>query len=163
MKTFATVFVACLGLGLAVAEAGDKAWFDMENCAMCQNLSGEPGLLDHMTWENHVISNGMMSFTSVDPEYQEKYEKAKKNMEATGQKLMSGEQMNLCGSCMSFGGLVMAGVNMEVVNIKAGEVMLMTSTDEALVKKIQDHAKKNSEEYEKHFAEGDKGHEGHGH
>jgi hypothetical protein len=165
MKTFVTVFVACLCLGLAVAEAGDTPWFDLENCVMCKNISGEDGLWENLTWETHLITNGMMSLTVVDSEYEEAYEKAKKGMQATGQELQSGKQMHLCGFCMSYGSLIMSGANMEAVETKAGEILLVTATDDAVVEQIQTHAKKTMEEYEKLHQPGHSGkaHQKHGH
>ena len=162
MKALVISLLACLCIGLTVAEAGDeKPWFDLENCGMCKGMSSIPGLMENMTWETHVISNGMMTFTMVDAEYAKAYAKAKKMMEATGKKMMEGEKVDLCGFCSSFGSLAMAGANIEAVETKGGEVMLMTSADEALVKKIQAHAETSIEEFAK-MQEHD-AHAGHNH
>ena len=52
--------LACLTLTVAVATAGDKAWFDLENCGMCKNMMAEEGLMENMKWETHAIAAGLM-------------------------------------------------------------------------------------------------------
>ena len=156
--------LACLTLTVAVATAGDKAWFDLENCGMCKNMMAETGLMENMEWETHVIASGMMSITVVDPAYAEAFQRANKNMEKAHAAMMKGEQTNLCGFCQSYGSLFQAGATMEKIEINSGQVMLVTSSDAKLVKKIHAHAETTISEFKKMKA-GDhsEAHEGHGH
>jgi hypothetical protein len=161
MKTILCSLIVCLSLTAAVAGAGDKAWFDPENCQMCTAMTEHAGLMEHMSWETYVIANGMLSVTTVDPEYMVAYREAHKKMEATGQEMMSGKTMELCGCCTDMGALLMAGAKMEAFPTKGGDVMLVTSGDEALAAKIQVHAETTIREMEKMMG-GHEGHEAHG-
>ncbi len=143
------------------AAPGTTPWFDLENCSMCKNMSSEEGLMENMDWENHLTTDGMMSITIVAAGYEEAFERSMKNMKATGEKLMTGEKMYLCGFCQSYGGLHMAGANFEQIKTKAGVVELVTSHDPAVVAKIQTHGQKTIDEYNKMVAAGS--HEGHEH
>lgn len=148
------VLMVALAAGVLVAGDGDQAWFDLEGCSMCKNFGAEPGLMEHIEWENHMISAGVMTVSVVDEEYQDALKRAEKNMAAVGQKLAAGEQLPLCGFCTSYGKLMMAGVKIEQVETKLGAVVLMTSSDPEVVKMIQEHAKHTDEEYEKIKAAG---------
>ena len=62
--------LALVGLFVAgVVVAGETAWLDWDNCGMCSNMASTEGLMDHMTWEQHDISKGVVSITVVDGEY----------------------------------------------------------------------------------------------
>ncbi len=143
-----------------VAHAGEGAWFDLENCSMCKNMSAEKGLMEHMEWETHLITNGMLSVTVVDPEYKEAFDRSMQNMKKTGEKLMAGEQMHLCGFCTSYGGLRMAGATFDYVETDAGHIDLVTSSDPKVVEMIRKHGQRTIDEYEKMMKEE---HEGHSH
>ncbi len=149
-------------LSLAVAFAGplcalgaEGEWFDLENCSMCKHMSAEEGLMDHMHWETHLIANGMLSVTTVDPEYQPAFQKAMAKMEETAKKLMSGEQMYLCGFCNSYGALQMAGAKFEDVQTDAGIIGLVTSADPQVVEMIHKHGQRTIDEFAKMTAESD--------
>ena len=166
MKTrwLAATIVALVMVSAVAAQAGDDGpWFDMANCAMCKNLLTEKGLLENMTWENHLIANGALSFTSVTPEYKDAYQQMGKAMEAAGAKLMAGEQLPLCNFCQSYGALMMAGAKAEMVETAGGDIGLITSTDPELVKKIHAHTQRTIDEYNKMFGGEAQGHQGHGH
>jgi hypothetical protein len=151
--------VACLSLFAAVAGAGDTPWLDPQNCQMCSAIVEHAGLMEHMTMESIAIGNGMVSLTTVEPEYLDAYRDAAKKMAATGEKLMAGEQMQLCGCCMDIGALMAAGAKMENVPTQHGAMMVLTSSDEALAAKIKAHAERTTMEMEKMMG----GHEGHDH
>ena len=164
LRWMTAAIAATLILSFVPAQAGDEgAWFDMENCSMCKHLTTQEGLLDHMIWENHIIANGALSFTKVDPEYKDAYKQMGKDMEAVGAKLMAGEQLPLCNFCQSYGGLMMAGAKMEMIETAGGEIGLVTSTDPEMVKKIHAHTQRTIDEYAKMFGGEEAGHEGHGH
>ena len=143
---------------MTLALAGEEvAWFDMTNCEMCQNWAGDDKMMHEMKWEQHKISDGMMSVTTVSPKYMEKYVAAQKNAEALGQKLMSGYQAKLCGCCQAMGATMAHGATMENVMLENGSVMLLTASDEAVVKDIHKIVERNKVEMAKMM-----GQEGHG-
>ena len=139
------VLMALLAIAMPAA-AGDhpaateSSWFDMENCAMCKNLSVDPGLLPHTTWENFSIEGGMMNVVTVDPAFAESMATANAAMEDLGAKMQSGQvnpmELKFCGHCMEFGQIMMAGVEMQNFKGQAAEVSLFTSDDPALVKRM---------------------------
>jgi hypothetical protein len=160
MKAWGTtvVLLAVVAAFALTARAGEEpAWIDLENCSMCKHLTGEPGLMEHLSWESFSISTGMMMVTTVEPEYEKAYAKAGMNMQKTGAELQAGAQMPLCGTCMAWGGLLMSGAKMDHLTTKAGHVTLLTGTEPELVAKIQAFAKRNQEEMEKHEAAKKKG------
>ena len=153
-KLWSAVF--CVGLlvavGMSIGDEG-KSWFDIHNCGMCKNMAAEEGLMDNLNWETHKISNGMVTITTIGTGYQEKFERATKNMQATAQKMMAGEEVHLCGFCTSYGNLMMAGVSSDIVESEVGVIQLITSNDEAVVKQIHDHAQHTIDAYEQWLAE----------
>ncbi len=126
--------------------AGDKPWFDMENCAFCSKLLEDPGLLKNSVWEHHEIDNGIISVTTVKPEYLPSYRKAEAAMNEVGKKIAAGEQVPMCGMCQAFGALFMKGARMEVVETSVGSVMLMTSSDSTVVTEIKAWGKRTNDE-----------------
>ena len=151
LLSFALLFVA-LSLN-----AGEKPWFDMENCAMCKNLYAQKGLVDHIMWEQHAISNGVVSVTTVEPAYLAKYRTAHIDMMAAGKKMQDGEMLPMCGSCTALGACMMKGLNMEYVETSAGDVMIMTSDNPELVKEVQAWGTRNTEEMKKMMMDSSKG------
>ena len=138
---------ACaVALALPVAVQASP-WFDLDNCSMCKNMTAEEGLMEHMEWENHLIESGMLSVTLVDPSYAAAFERAMTNMHATGEKLMTGEQMYLCGYCQGYGTLMMAGATWEKVDTEAGHISLVTSTDPVVVAQIREFGQRTIDEY----------------
>ena len=173
MKQYLLAGVTMLALVAMVAAviAGDEAeqpWFDLDNCGMCKPMASEEGLMEHMDWEHHLISNGWMTVTTVAPEYMEAFERAHTGMGAVAEKMGRGAEVHLCGFCQSYMGLAMAGANIEDVKTSAGYIGLVTSSDPAVVARIQDHAKRTMDEYQKmmeaHADQGEHDHDhGHGH
>jgi len=155
--------VCAVVLALPVA-AQDSPWFDLENCSMCKSMTAEKGLMEHMEWENHLIESGMLSVTSVDPSYAAAFERAMTNMQATGEKLMTGKQMYLCGYCQGYGALMMAGATWEKVDSEAGHISLVTATDPAVVAQIREFGQRTIDEYAKMMAShGEHPHDTHEH
>jgi len=142
-----------LALAVGVSVAGDQSktaelsWFDMENCAMCKSMPME--LYPSMTWEQYPISNGVVSVTIVTGEALPAYRKAHGDMMATGEKLMAGEQMAMCGSCQAFSACMMKGASYEYVETKNGDLMIVTAADEEVAAELKNWAMKNKEEMAK--------------
>ncbi len=152
MKRLVTAIAFCglLAAPLAAVYAGqEKPFFDLENCDMCKNMSAEKGLMDNMKWENHAIDNGLISVTTVAEGYEEAFVRSEKNMQKTGELMMNGKKMDLCGYCQSFSSLMMSGAKMEGVETGAGHIMLVTGDNPELVKKIHAHVKRTNAEMAK--------------
>jgi len=128
--------------------ADDSPWFDMQNCAMCKSMGD---MMNHVTMETHVLSDGMLSLTIVDPDYADKWAKVHQEMGATAQKVMAGEDLYVCNSCKSLLHLMQAGAEVQNVDSPGthSSMMLVTSDKPELAKMIQDHAKRNIEEMAK--------------
>ena len=140
---------------VSTGTAGDEeiAWFDMDTCSICRSFAAEEGLMDHMEWDAQLISNGMFTIAMVQPEYREAFARAAEKMQAVISKLESGEQMHLCGFCMSYGSLMQAGAKVEEFDTKAGHVSLITSSNPEVVTLIHAHGQRTLDEAEKMEAE----------
>ncbi len=154
MKTASLYLVAAITLLFAVSIAGDeKPWIDLENCIFCQQISKHEGLIDHMTCEHHEISNGHLMATVVDPEYRPAYVEAQKAMEQTGMDMAQGKldptKVHMCGSCEAYGSLLMSGAIVEHLPTKFGDIVLLTSDDMNVVKKIKAYGRRWAEEMAK--------------
>lgn len=157
-KTTLCISVALCAITLLVSLAqaagpmkSESGWFDFENCAFCKNLAAEDGLLEHSTWENHAISNGMVNITTVEPQYAAAMARAGEHMAALGMKIQAGEVnpmgLKMCQHCQTFGMMMMGGqVKMETINGDAATITLMTSDDESVVKRLHDMAARDTRE-----------------
>lgn len=146
-KMIALCTVALFVAGAAVA--GDMAWFDMDNCAMCKGISSHPEMMESITWEQHNISNGVVAVTTVEMKYMDEYRKAHAMMGETVKRLQEGEKMELCGSCTALGACMAKGVNQEYVETTHGDVWIVTSEKAEVVAELQNWAKRNTEEMAK--------------
>ena len=155
----ALVALTCLSCSLVNAQES-TGWFDLDNCAICKNMSDVEDLLPNIEWENHKIPNGMLSISVVPEEYKEKMDKAHEGMEATIERLKSGEAMELCGFCTSYGALMEAGAESTELKTVGGDISMITSNDPTVVEKIHAHAEKTIEEFKEMMEHGhDHGHE----
>ncbi len=151
MKKEKLAFIAVVVLLFAALlyAADEKPWFDMKNCEFCKNLLDDPKLLDNMTWKIYDISDGILTVSTVKPEYQKSYDKASKAMETIGMKMMSGEinpmDVKMCGSCEYYGKLMMMGAKMETIKTDNGDITLMRSDKPELVKMIQEYGHRSNE------------------
>ena len=158
MKTFALILmvtVMTMTSLVSVSFAGtalksESGWFDFENCVFCKFLTEDPNLMENSTWENHAIKNGSMNIMVVAPEYLEAMAEAENKMSILGNKMSSGEvnpmTMKMCGHCMNYGMIMMSGVNMERINGEAAIITLMTSDDPAMIERLHDQVKRDTEE-----------------
>lgn len=142
-RLIALSFAALVVAGVAVA--GSDAWFD-HDCAMCKNLMSEEALMNNMNWEQYNISSGIVSLTTVTPEYLDAYRTAHNNMTATAQLLMKGEQMELCGSCTALGKCMMMGAKQEYVETSSGDVWIVTSDNPEVVADLHKWVERNHAE-----------------
>jgi len=137
-------FLAVLLVAMTVM-AGEKPWFDMENCDFCKHLMTDPHLMENMTWEQYELSNGLMVVTTVKPEYVESFEKAMKEMEKLGTEMAEGKRtdVKMCGHCEYYGMLMASGAKFENFKTGAGYIDIITSDNPEILKKIRTYAANN--------------------
>ncbi len=146
------IALACVILIGLAATAEEKPWFDLEKCIFCKNLLADgQDLTKHMTWENHMISNGAVQVYTVEPEYHDAYIKANEAMEKIGMEMAQGKHMDayMCGSCQAYGTLMMKGVKFDMVHAKGADIMVISSDNPEVVKEIQAYTQKNIDELAK--------------
>ena len=137
---------------LAAPAYTETRWYDLENCAYCRNLTRDEHLLDHVTWESHLISDGALTVTVIDPAHEESYRRAMAAIAELDRKVKSGEvdptSMKVCGRCQAYGQLVTSGVKTETVVGEQAEITLVTADDPELVARIHEFVKRNIAEME---------------
>jgi hypothetical protein len=119
-----------------------------------KNMSSNPELMMSVSREQHPITGGIVSVTTVPEKYLEAYRAAHTDMVATSMRLQKGEMLEMCGSCTALGMCMMKGPNQEYVETAHGDVWILTSDDPAVVADLQSWAKHNKEEMKKMKAEG---------
>lgn len=154
MKSSPLYLMLAVMLLIAVTAVGDeKPWIDLDKCVFCQQLTKHDRLLDHMTCEHHEISNGHLMATVVDPEFRPAYVEAQKAMEQIGMDMAQGKidptKVYMCGSCEAYGNLLMSGAIIEHIPTKFGDIVLVTSDDPAVMKKIKAYGRRWTEEMAK--------------
>jgi hypothetical protein len=126
-----------------VAFAGDNApWVDMKGCPICSNVSSQEGLMENMTWEHHLTATGVMTSSTIRPEFQPQFAKAKAAMKELMGKVVAGEDVQVCGYCSSIASLLKNGAKAENIVTTASDIMLISSTDQAMITEIHTHAQK---------------------
>jgi hypothetical protein len=149
-RILALAFSCLLLLAISVVSGEEEShWFDMENCGFCKHLTEDPDLLPNTIWEHHKISNGLVSVTTVKPEFMGSHMTAMQKMEEVGKKMEAGEPVTMCNYCKAYGDLMAAGAKIEYVATKTGNVILTTSNDEAVVAKIHEFGQKTIDELAK--------------
>ena len=140
MRIASVIFLVLIA---TVAIAGEKGpWVDMKDCPICKNVSSEEGLMDNMTWEHHLTATGVMTVSTVKSEFQPQFARAKAAMKDLLGKVVAGEEIQVCGYCTSISSLLKEGVKAENIVTEASDIMLISSTDEAMIAKIHYHAQK---------------------
>lgn len=146
--------VLMVGLGLlvwssmpaAAKDSPDDFLAEMKKCGVCNAMSQNPELMEHMVWETHKIDNGMLCVASVDKEHVKEFMEVHKHMMKNVEKVKAdaklGKKTELCGFCQGMGELDKAGAKHQVIQTATGVVTLCTSTDPQVVKRIHAHADK---------------------
>lgn len=113
------------------------------DCDACDDLAmcGPDGLLDQgAVIQTVALKNGVMFvYTAANPGQVSAIQSAMHRRGERLSKLVSaGDKASLCGGCKDFRGAMASGkLQREVVNIEGGTLVLMTSNDPAMVKKIR--------------------------
>lgn len=144
-----SVLVAFGAVFVSAETPPPEKWFDMENCEMCKPLMEHPELMNNMTWEQHNISNGIISVTTVREPFMKQFKEAQMKMGACAARMQQGEQVALCPSCVAFGKCIMQGAKVEQVETQHGSLMLVMGSTPEQVAEIQAWAKRTNDEMKK--------------
>lgn len=161
----ALAVVALLSVSSVFINAGTEDWMDMENCAICKHLAADQEMMTNISWELYATKSGMVSVTTINDGYAERFETAHANMKATVDKMMAGEEMDVCNMCMGMGSLFQKGATSETFKTRKGEICI-TSSDNAEVVTEMHVWVERTEAGMKKMHEGikdDGSHEGHSH
>jgi hypothetical protein len=151
-KNLLVVLIGLVVCVFAVAQAGDEPWFDMVNCEMCKPLGNNPELLMNMSWEIFELSNGMLLLSTVDKAFEEPYKEVGVAMQKVIDRIMAGEEVQLCNSCKAMNMIYMKQPKVETFLTEHGDVTVMTSDDPELVAEMHAWAKRTNEELAKYEA-----------
>ncbi len=143
--TIFSVLLSVLAVSTVFA-AGEGSWFDMQNCEMCKPLMESKGLMEHMTWEHHKVSNGMVSITKVDQDYVDLYKKAQKKVNAVGEKWMRGEPVYVCNMCENIGSILRSGAISDMVESGNTFIRVTASADPGIIERIHGWADRTNKE-----------------
>lgn len=161
----AMIAVLVIGAGL-VAEEGKK-WLDPENCHFCQPLTETEGLLEAVGWENHNISNGIVTITTYAPKWEEAAKAAGAEMEKLWESYDPAAEHYLCGLCEAWLTVPMDKIATEKVEFNGGELSITTTADAEVLAQLHEMTDKTiaamATMMEVEEAEAEEGHEGHGH
>jgi len=142
---FLAIAVSILAASFIIA-GEEEPWFDMQNCEFCKSLTENPQLMNNMSWEHHKISNGLASITRVKAEFVGSYKEAQQKMRAVGDKMMRGEQVNVCNMCKSLGEIYNSGAKRDLVESDNIFVWVTTSDDPETVKMIHAWGERTTKE-----------------
>ena len=144
-RTLSTLTGCILILGAATMATDAGPWFDPVNCAFCKQFANQPDLFDHMNHEYHQLHNGMMQITHVDTDYQPAFAKAQEGVRTVVLDIQAGKPVTTCRHCTAQGSLFMAGVTPDVIKRGDDYIIIFTSSDTTLVRKIQEFGKNSAE------------------
>ena len=136
----------------AVKAEGAK-WLDPAGCYYCQPLMETEGMLEHCTWESHKIENGVLDVTTVEPGWEEAYEKAHQEMTDRWNAFDPANPQKMCGMCQAFVAAWDESIQMQDIKTMHGHVMLTTSPKPEVVKKLHMIADRTTKEMKKMAAE----------
>ena len=145
-KIFCIAVMMLLSIAF-IATASDEPWVDLKKCAFCRTLSDQPGLIEHMKTEYHNLHNGTMSITHIDKEYQAAFAKAQEAMRPVVRDLQAGKQIYTCPHCTTIGSLMMSGVIPDQILSGDNTIVVYTSSDSTMVKKIQEFGQKSADAF----------------
>ncbi len=143
----AFLLVVCLLFVVSARVQAQDNWFDMENCEICQALSENPDVMEHLKFDIKTIDNGMVMVMAIPEEHKAMLDEAHAKMKEAAENIDADSQ--LCGFCKSYSALMESGAKIEELDTVVGQITLVTSDDASVVAKIHEHAKRSQVEHEK--------------
>lgn len=138
--------------------AGEAKWLDPENCYFCQPLVAEPGLMDHVHWETHPISNGLVDVVTVDPGFEDQYEKAHAAMMERWQSFNPADPKPTCGMCKAWIDAWDTSIKSEDVKTMHGHIGISTSDNPEVVAKMHAISERTTKEMAAYMEMGKEAH-----
>ena len=154
--------MAVLVVGAVLVAQEETKWLDPANCYFCQPLTETEGLMEAVGWENHKISNGMVTITTYAPEWEEAVKAAGAEMEKRWEGYDPTAEHQLCGLCEAWLTVPMDKITIEKVDFNGGELTITTTTDAEVLSQLHEIADKTIAAMAA-MMETEEGHEGHGH
>ena len=130
--------VAMIALAVQSEEPAAGGWLDPAGCYFCQPLTQTEGLMEHLTWENHKLKNGMMSVTTYPAEWKEKYKACSVEMEKRWSTFDPAKPQHLCGMCSAWMKMPMDKIAWETVEFSGGEIHITNTADPALLAQLHE-------------------------
>jgi hypothetical protein len=134
--------LAAVGYVLSVT-AAEEPWFDLDKCMFCKAFASEPGLLDHMKTEYHDTKTGIISVTYIDKNYEAAFKKAQAGVGQVVADKVAGKPIVACKHCAGIGEFYTMGLG-ETIKSEKCIIVIYSSSDPAVVSKLQDFAKKTN-------------------
>ncbi|MHB0961332.1 MAG: hypothetical protein ACYC0X_22210 [Pirellulaceae bacterium] len=141
--------IVCLGTPVLAGDDKETNWIDLERCAVCKHVGQHAELMSSVKCETHIIDNGMLTVVTIPAEHKDTMHAVHAKMKETIEKLKSGEKMELCGFCKSYGALMEAGAQSQEIETSFGMISLLTSDRPEVVEQIKEHAKRVVKEHER--------------
>jgi hypothetical protein len=127
-----------IAFALQAQDAAAPKWLDPAGCYFCQPLTQTEGLMDHLTWENHNIKNGIVQVTTVPTEWKDKYKAACTEMEKRWGSFDPKNPQPLCGMCQAWQKVPKDKVTWEWVYFSGGEIGIGTATDSTVIAQLHE-------------------------
>lgn len=151
MKTLLSMGLVVVLAVVASAQEGTQTkeaqFFDMKNCEICKCM--EHMDMSKVGWKSHKIDKGMLTVTVIPDSMKGQWASCKTSMDNMIKKAESGEVTELCGFCNHFGELMKHGVKKQEIESIGGHLVLVTSDDAEVVKKIHALADRIEVEHKK--------------
>ena len=145
-RNLTLALIAAVGYVISVTAAGEP-WFDFEKCMFCKAFASQPGLLDHMKTEYHDTKTGIISVTYIDKDYEAAFKKAQDSIGQVVADKVAGKQIVACKHCAAIGDFYAMGLTQESIKSEKCIIVIYSSSDPAVVTKLQDFAKKTNEAF----------------
>lgn len=141
--------VALLSATAVFVAASPGTWMDMENCAVCKHLAADQELMMNISWDHYATKTGMISVTTINDGYAERFETAHAKMKTAIDKVMAGEKADMCNMCLGMGAFFQKGAEAENVKTNNGEISITSSDNAEVVAEIHAWVERTTSEMKK--------------
>jgi hypothetical protein len=145
-RNLTLALIAAVGYVISVT-AAEEPWFDFEKCMFCKAFASQPGLIDHMKTEYHDTKTGIISVTYIDKDYEAAFKRAQDSIGQVVADKVAGKQIVACKHCAAIGDFYAMGLTQESIKSEKCIIVIYSSSDPAVVTKLQDFAKKTNEAF----------------
>ncbi len=132
-----TLMVVCAAVSFAQAPT---SYWDMQSCDFCKTFNAQPGLFEHLRFEYHNTSSGMVGVIYIDPAYRDKFTAMLAGQRKVHNDLMSGKLVKMCEHCSAIEDLFKSGAKIEPILSEKLHVTVFSSDVPETIAKIHYHA-----------------------